>query len=165
MHVFHIVTFMGLLKLKELGNELNIIYLFLGNASSIVTIMSGTSPNNGLLLTKDITVTPYQLYNVDVEVMLADIDHSTEYANISINGNFVGKCNPNHGQGSCNWHTCDINPRQAFSTNSVLPVKLQYSVGVNNFATCTFGGQTGHAVARVFLTSTGYINLYFLSIV
>ena len=117
--------------------------------------MSSTSPSNGPLIMQDITVTPNQLYNVHVEVMLTDLDHSSEYANISIAGNLVGMCNPNYGQGSCNWYSCEISPSQAFSSNTVLSVQLQYSQAVNDFATCTFGGQTGHAVARVTLTSAG----------
>ena len=122
-------------------------------AGSATTVMSSTFPSNGPLISQDITVTANQFYNVQLEVMLTDLDSSSEYADISINGINVGRCNPSSGQGSCNWYTCTLSPSQVSSTNTILTIQLQYSSAVNDFAVCTFEGHTGHAVARVTLTA------------
>ena len=117
------------------------------------TVMASTSPSNGPLIMQDIAVSPNQIYGVQVEVMLTDLNSASEYADISINGVNVGQCNPNYGQSSCAWYTCTISPSQASSTNTMLSIQLQYSSAVGNFAICTSNGQTGHAVARVTLTT------------
>ena len=114
--------------------------------------MSSNSPSNGPLIEQTITVTPNIIYHVKIEVMITDLDGNTEYADISINGNNVGRCNPFYGYGSCAWYTCAISPTKATSTNSDLMIRLQYSPAVGS-TTCSYDDQIGHAVARVTLTS------------
>ena len=118
--------------------------------------MTSNSPSVGPLIEQTITVTPNIIYNVKIEVMLTDLDSSSEYADISINGNNVGRCNPvgiGYEAGSCRWYTCTISPTEATSTNSYLMIRLQYSPDVESVTPCTYDGQTWHAVARVTLTS------------
>ena len=114
--------------------------------------MSSTSPSNGPLIEQSITVTPNIIYHVKIEVMLTDLDLNTEYADISINGNNVGRCNPNSGQGSCDWYTCILSHTEATSTNSHLTIQLEYN-NVYYDDKCTYDGHTAHAIARVTLTS------------
>ena len=113
--------------------------------------MASTSPSNGPLITQGITVSANETYDVQVEVMLTDLDSSSEYADISINGNNVGRCNPSFGQSSCAWYNCTISPSQVTPTTTTLTIQLQYSSAVNAIGVCSSDGQTGHAVARVTL--------------
>ena len=113
--------------------------------------MSSNSPSNGPLIEQTIAVNPNIIYHVGIEIMLTDLDASSEYADISINGNNVGRCNPNYGEGWCAWYTCTITPNVATSTNSEFTIRLQYSPAVN-YLVCSYDGQTGLAVARVTLT-------------
>ena len=115
--------------------------------------MSSNTPSNGPLIEKTITVTPNISYHVKIEVMLNDLDASHEYADISINGNNVGRCNPYFLPNNCAWYTCTISPTEATSTTSDLTIRLQYSQYVYTSSKCTYNGQTGNAVARVTLTS------------
>ena len=120
--------------------------------------MASTSPSSGPRIEQNLAVTAYQLYNIYVEIMLTDLDHSTEYTDIYLNTNHVGRCNPTLCQGCCDWYGCTISPSQVFSTNSVVNVTLQYSTQVNAFAQCSYDGQTGHAVALVTISSAGDTN-------
>ena len=127
--------------------------------------MASSSPQNGPLISQNIDVISNLLYNVNLEVMLTDLDSSTEYLTIDISGtgmapSITGTCNPNYGQASCDWYTCTISPTQAFSTNQILAVQLQYSSAVGSFATCSYMGQTGHAVARVTLAPSGKLEFW-----
>ena len=104
------------------------------------------------LLEFTLTVTPNINYHVNIEVMLTDLDSSNEYVDISINGNDVGRCNPNYGHRICDWYTCTISPTEATSTNSHLTIQLEY-YNVHDRDKCTYDGHTAHAIARVTLTS------------
>ena len=141
------------------------ILVTVSNNAIIDEAMASTSPSNGPLISQNIAVASNQLYNVNLDVTLTDLDSSTEYLDIFINGtgmaqNITGTCNPNYGQASCDWYTCTISPTQAFSTNQMLAVQLQYSSAVGSFATCSYMGQTGHAVARVTLTPSGKLEFW-----
>ena len=132
---------------------LHLIINVAGNFDTVhsTTVMASTSPSNGPLITQGITVSANEAYDVQVEVMLTDLNSASEYADISINGNNVGRCNPSSGQGSCDWYNCTISPSQVTPTTTTLTIQLQYSSAVNDFAVCSSDGQTGHAVARVTL--------------
>ena len=92
--------------------------------------------------------------------MITDLDSSSEYVDIYLDGNKVGpSCNPSGvTEGSCAWYTCiGPNTQSIQATSTSLNVKLQYSSEVNAMAACTDSCRTGLAVARVKL---GKMNIF-----
>ena len=116
-------------------------------------MIASTSPSNGPRISGTLSVVANKNYNIKVEVMATDLDSSSEYVDVELNGNYITKCADGSGitAGGCQWISC-YGPSSIQATSSSLSFVLQYSSGVNNFAICSDSGQTGHAVARISLS-------------
>ena len=85
------------------------------------------------------------------------MDASSEYVDITIDGQNVGTCTPNICQGCCTLHDCVISPSQITSSSSGIKVSLQYSIAVQgSVATCPIDGQNWAAAALITLTGGKY---------
>ena len=128
----------------------------------IVTVMTTQSSSSGPRLQKNIDVVANEIYNVQVEVMTTDLSSSSQFADVSIEGRNVGRCNPEpiYQWDSCIWWICPISPSQVSSSTTSLSIQLQYSSSVSG-GSCTYNGQSTMAIARVTLT-TGTGKLIFM---
>ena len=135
--------------------------------------MRTQSTSGGTLLQQNIEVVANETYNVQIDVMTTNsLPSDTEYADVSIDGSNVGRCNPN-GRGRwdlCIWWRCPVIPSQVSSTTTSLSIQLQYNSGASG-THCTYNGQSAYQMARVTLTTgTGKLvfvfccNCYFLFI-
>ena len=110
--------------------------------------------SGGTLLQQNIEVVANEIYNVQIDVMTTDLNSDSEYADVSIDGSNVGRCNPS-GRGrwdSCKWWRCPVKPSQMSSTTNSLSIQLQYSSGAAG-QQCTYNGQSAYQMARVTLTT------------
>ena len=95
---------------------------------------------------------PNKMYGVKVELMMTDLDTTSEYADITIDGVNYGTCNPSGSQMSCQWYTCTgLSQSQVTTASSSVSIQIQYSSGVNDLGDCTADGLSGHGVARITL--------------
>ena len=115
-----------------------------------IQVMATNSPTDGPLIDGHVLVEANKIYSVKVELMLTDLDGSSEYADIIIDGIDFGRCNPSGTQMSCEWYTCT--EKQVSISNSIISVNIQYGSEVGDLGKCTSDGQTGHGVARITLT-------------
>ena len=130
--------------------------------SQTVATFASNLPANGPLIEKGISVTPGLTYDVKVDIVVSDLDAADEYVDITINSVNVGRCTPNGVAGSCSDHTCTISPNQFSPSSSSLSVSLQYSSSVqSSVATCPINGVNYGAVAKITLTSVGWLILIF----
>ena len=115
-----------------------------------IQVMATNSPTDGPLINGYVLVEVNKIYSIKVELMLTDLDGSSEYADIIIDGIDFGRCNPSGTQMSCEWYTCT--EKQVSISNSIISVNIQYGSEVGDLGKCTSDGQTGHGVARITLT-------------
>ena len=115
-----------------------------------IQVLATNSPTDGPLINGHVLVEANKMYSVKVELMLTDLDGSSEYADIIIDGIDFGRCNPSGTQMSCEWYTCT--EKQVSISNSIISVNIQYGSEVGDLGKCTSDGQTGHGVARITLT-------------
>lgn len=115
-----------------------------------IQVFATNSPTNGPLISGYVSVEANEIYSVKVELMLTDLDGSSEYADVTIDGIDFGRCNPSGSQMSCEWYTCT--EKQVSTSSSIVSVKVQYGSEVGDLGKCSSDGQTGHGVARITLT-------------
>ena len=122
--------------------------------TKVFTDSTTTAP----IIQENINVIPHQRYLIDVEIVITDTESHDEYADITLDGNNVGRCNPSLADHTCTWHSCNATnhhghvERQGItSTNGVIAFEAKYSRAVNQATTCTMDGATGTAIVRVTL--------------
>ena len=86
------------------------------------------------------------------------MDVSSEYVDIEIDGQNVGRCIPSICAGCCTLHDCAISPSQITSSSSGMSVSMQYSIEVQgSVATCPVDGQNWAAAALITVTGKGLL--------
>ena len=112
--------------------------------------------NTQIEIIADISLEPNTPYAFEVDIMRTDMDSSSEYAEIFIDGNSIGTCNPDGPENGCTYFPCtQINHNQnvprliVSSTTHKIQFRARYSSGVNVYKNCTSGGFTGPGIARV----------------
>ena len=126
---------------------------------TISKVLVSSTPDPGPLISDTIAVTPDRTYDIKVELYLTDMDVSSEYVDIEIDGQNVGTCTPNLCQGCCTLHDCAISPSQITSSSSSMSVSLQFSIEVmGSIAKCPINGHNWVAAAQITLTSEGLSN-------
>ena len=114
---------------------------------------------------KNIIVQPYIAYALEVHLMRTDTDLDSEYAEIFIGDESIGKCNPDGQEGDCNYFSCNVMnhrqnvPKQAISSkDGIIKFQVKYSkeVDIYNSTICTSRGITAAGIARVTLTKSKY---------
>ena len=68
-------------------------------------VFLGPDAVQGPLVVGSLAASPNVLYLASVEVVRTDLDSSSEYLNITINGEDFGTCNPT-GSNDCSWALC-----------------------------------------------------------
>ena len=125
---------------------------------TISKVLVSSTPDPGPLISDTIAVTPDRAYDVKVELYLTDMDASSEYVDIVIDGQNVGTCTPSICQGCCTLHDCAISPSQITSSSSSMSISMQYSNQVEGtVATCPVDGQNWAAAALITLTGKGLL--------
>ena len=123
---------------------------------TISKVLVSSTPDPGPLISDTIAVTPDRTYDIKVELYLTDMDVSSEYVDIEIDGQNVGRCIPSICAGCCTLHDCAISPSQITSSSSGMSVSMQYSIEVQgSVATCPVDGQNWAAAALITLTGKG----------
>ena len=124
--------------------------------------MASSYPANGPQIDQTFTGLTLSSYNVRIDIMGTDMDSTSEYADIYLDSSYVRRCGDttshngqNWCQQCCNWYNSCYSGSRSI-TSSTLRVRLYYSSAVNAFGHCTYGGKTGHAVARVILSNNGF---------
>ena len=84
--------------------------------------------------------------------MTTDTGADSEYADVTIDGQSFGRCNPGYPDRDCRWYTCSLSKSQLTTSSSNIPIQLQYSGSVCG-TSCTYNGLTGTGVARITFTT------------
>ena len=87
---------------------------------------------DGPLLSGMLSVVPGAAYQVQVKLMMGDLDSTSEYATISVDGRPTGRCGNNAhslSAASCEWLSCSSRLADVNSTNSAVAIRVQYNSG------------------------------------
>ena len=84
--------------------------------------------------------------------MRTDTGASSEYADVTIDGQSFGQCNPGYPESNCEWYTCSLSKSQLTTSSSNIPIRLQYSGSVSTGVRCSYNGLIGMGVARITFT-------------
>ena len=109
---------------------LQVQQIFLGPNATAAPLVVGT-----------LAASPNVLYLASVEVVRADMDASSEFVNITINGENFGTCNPTDSN-DCSWALCSDYTsngrynRAISSATGSFAIRAQFSIEVNS------GGKT-----------------------
>ena len=114
------------------------------------------------LLTGSVSVVPGVTYGVQLKLMMGDLDSTSEYADLSIDGQSTGRCGDSRhslSSGICyQWLPCDSGLSDLTSANSVVSISLQYNNAYDASLSgpCTVNGTSGvYAAAILTLTPEG----------
>ena len=118
-----------------------------------------TCTDANISIEETITVDPNTEYELEVELLRTDTNDNTEYAEIFIDGQPIGICNPDGPVQECTYFNCsqlndgkNVPPRLVSSTTGFIQFRANYSYTVQDFAPCTEGGITAVGFARVTMT-------------
>ena len=88
-------------------------------------------PQDGPLIRGTVSVQSNSRYDLTIEILRTDTGDSSEYADIILDGNSLGKCNPDGDDGDCTWYTCsNLLSKEIRTTSNEVDIKIQFSSGV-----------------------------------
>ena len=134
---------------------LQVQQIFLGPNATAAPLVVGT-----------LAASPNVLYLASVEVVRADMDASSEFVNITINGEDFGTCNPTDSN-DCSWALCSDYTsngrynRAISSATGSFAIRAQFSIEVNSGGKSCSPWQT-YGIVRFTLTPGNliYVILY-----
>ena len=134
---------------------LQVQQIFLGPNATAAPLVVGT-----------LAASPNVLYLASVEVVRADLDASSEFVDITINGENFGTCNPTDSN-DCSWALCSDYTsngrynRAISSATGNFAIRAQFSIEVNSGGKSCSPWQT-YGIVRFTLTSGNliYVSLY-----
>ena len=104
-------------------------------------LLFGADAVSGPMVNGSLVASPNVSYLANVEVVRTDLDASSEYVNITINGEDFGTCNPS-GTNDCTWANCsDYTSNGRYNTaisspDGTFTISAKFSTEVNS------GGKT-----------------------
>ena len=108
-----------------------------------------------------IDVRPNISYALEVELLRTDLDAESENAEIFVDGESIGTCNPSGGQGDCTFFKCsqmnhgqNVPVKTVTSKSGVIHFQANYSseVGSGSGLSCSVNGVEAAGFAVVTLT-------------
>ena len=108
-----------------------------------------------------IDVRPNITYALEVELLRTDLNDGSEYAEIFVDGEGIGTCNPSGGQGDCTFFKCsqvnhgqNVPVKSVTSKSGVIHFRANYSseVGSGSGLSCSVNGVEAAGFAVVTLT-------------
>ena len=129
---------------------LQVQQIFLGPNATAAPLVVGT-----------LAASPNVLYLASVEVVRADMDASSEFVNITINGENFGTCNPTDSN-DCSWALCSDHTsngrynRTISSATGNFAIRAQFSIEVNSGGKQCSPWQT-YGIVRFTLTPGNFI--------
>ena len=129
-------------------------------------VFLGPDAVQGPLVVGSLAASPNVLYLASVEVVRADLDASSEFVNVTINGENFGTCNPTDSN-DCSWALCSDYTsngrynRTISSATGNFAIRAQFSLEVNSGGSTCSPWQT-YGIVRFTLTSGNliYVSLY-----
>ena len=105
-----------------------------------------------------ISVVPNQRYEVFIEIVLTDVDHSIEYADISVDDVNFGRCNPDQNIDCNAWYDCtrtshgtNVPRREITSISGRVKIIAKYNTHVHRSG-CKWNGKDLSGIVRVTMT-------------
>ena len=131
-----------------------------GGAAAFQNVFACTTcTDKKISIDETITVDPNTEYELEVELLRTDTNDNTEYAEIFIDGQPIGICNPDPPSQGCTYFNCsqlndgkNVPPRLVTSATGIIQFRANYSATVQDFAPCTDGEVTAIGIARVNIT-------------
>ena len=147
-----------MIRAYNIGNQIFSEFSSLTCILAVVTttLMTTRTFTRGPLLTESVSVVPGVTYGVQLKLMMGDLDSTSEYADLSIDGQSTGRCGDSSHSlryRSCEWLPCDSGLSDLTSANSVVSISLQYNSGYDASLSgpCTVNG-TSSVYAAAILT-------------